>query len=248
MKILGIIPARFASSRFPGKPLADIAGKSMIRRVYEQCLKSKSLDKVIVATDNQEILEHVTNFCGDAVLTSDTHQSGTDRCNEVAEMFPGFDVCINIQGDEPMIDPVQIDLLCTCFTAKNTSLATLAKKITSNEDLINPNIPKVIFNREMDAIYFSRNIIPFLKNSAQDKWLDHHTFYKHIGIYGYRSTILSEITKLEMSVLENAESLEQLRWVENGYKIKIAITEKESHAIDTPEDLQKLLANLSTTI
>ena len=245
MKILGIIPARFASSRFPGKPLADIAGKSMIQRVYEQCLKSSNLDKVIIATDDQRILEHVTNFGGDAVMTSENHPSGTDRCHEAASLFPDFDVCINIQGDEPMIDPFQIDLLCACFKNEETGLATLVKKITTSEELFNPNTPKVIFNQDMEAIYFSRNTIPFLRNSSQDNWVNKHTYYKHIGIYGYRSVILSEITKLEMSDLEKAEALEQLRWVENGYKIKVAITDKESQAIDTPEDLRKLLTHLT---
>lgn len=241
MKILGIIPARFASSRFPGKPLADIDGKSMIRRVYEQCRKSSSLHKVIVATDDQRILDHVKSFGGNVIMTSEDHGSGTDRCSEVAGLFPEFEICINIQGDEPLIDPLQIDLLCACFKHENATLATLIKKITTAEELFNPNTPKVIFNKDMDAIYFSRNPIPFLRNSAQDEWLNNHTYYKHIGIYGYRTSTLLEITKLEMSVLEKAEALEQLRWVENGYKIKVAITDKESQAIDTPEDLKKLL-------
>lgn len=247
MKILGIIPARFASSRFPGKPLADIAGKSMIQRVYEQCRKSTCLHKVIVATDNQRILDHVKSFGGDAIMTSAEHKSGTDRCNETALLFPEFEICINIQGDEPLIDPLQIDLLCSGFKDGKTSLATLVKKITSEEELFNPNTPKVIFNRDMEAIYFSRNTIPYLRNSLQENWLQDHTYYKHIGIYGYRTTILSEITKLKISDLEKAESLEQLRWIENGYKIKVAITDKESQAIDTPEDLVKLLASFNQT-
>ncbi len=246
MKILGIIPARFASSRFPGKPLADIAGKSMIQRVYEQCCKSSSLQKVIVATDDPRILDHVKNFGGDAIMTSDTHVSGTDRCSEVASLFPDFDVFINIQGDEPLIDPLQIDLLCNCFKDEKAELATLIKKITTADELFNPNTPKVVFNKNMEAIYFSRNTIPFVRNSVQEEWLKDHTYYKHIGIYGYRSSILSEITKLEISLLEKAEALEQLRWVENGFKIKVAITDKESQAIDTPEDLQKLLTFLSS--
>ncbi|MEJ7693523.1 3-deoxy-manno-octulosonate cytidylyltransferase [Daejeonella sp.] len=244
MKILGIIPARFASSRFPGKPLADIAGKSMIRRVYEQCRKSSSLHKVIVATDDQRILDHVKSFGGDVVMTSEDHVSGTDRCNEVASQFPEFDICINIQGDEPLIDPLQIDLVCQCFMVKDVELATLVKKITITDELFNPNTPKVIFNKDMEAIYFSRNTIPFLRNSVQDNWLKDHTYYKHIGIYGYRTSTLAEITRLEMSALEKAEALEQLRWVENGYKIKVAVTDKESQAIDTPEDLKKLLSHL----
>ena len=245
MKILGIIPARFESSRFPGKPLADIAGKSMIQRVYDQCLKSASLDRLIVATDDFRILEHVKGFGGDAVMTADHHKSGTDRCNEVATLFPQFDICINIQGDEPMIDPLQIDLLCGCFQDESAELATLIKKITLQNELFNPNTPKVIIDKDMEAVYFSRSTIPFLRNVNQDNWLDHHTFYKHIGIYGYRSSILSEIAKLAVSTLEKAESLEQLRWLENGYKIKVAITEMESQAIDTPGDLQDLLAQLN---
>lgn len=245
MKILGIIPARFASTRFPGKPLIDIAGKSMIQRVYEQCLKSSSLDKLIVATDDLRIVEHVKNFGGDVVLTSERHPSGTDRCNEVASLFPQFDVCINIQGDEPMIDPFQIDLLCGCFSNSSTELATLIKKITTKEELFNYNTPKVIFNKDMEAIYFSRSTIPFLRNSDPESWLSDHSYYKHIGIYGYRSSVLSQITALEISALEKAESLEQLRWIENGYKIKLAVTDKESQAIDTPEDLKKLLVLLA---
>lgn len=245
MKILGIIPARFASSRFPGKPLIDIAGKSMIQRVYEQCLKSSSLDKLIVATDDLRIVEHVKNFGGDVVLTSQHHPSGTDRCNEVASLFPQFDVCINIQGDEPMIDPFQIDLLCTCFSNQSTELATLIKKITTKEELFNHNTPKVIVNKDMEAIYFSRSTIPFLRNTDPDNWLNGHIYYKHIGIYGYRSYVLCQITALGISALERAESLEQLRWIENGYKIKLAITDKESLAIDTPEDLKKLLTHLT---
>lgn len=247
MKTLGIIPARFASSRFPGKPLADIAGISMIQRVYEQCLKSSSLDQLTVATDDQRILDHVNGFGGHAVMTAENHPSGTDRCHEVSCMFPEFDICINIQGDEPMIDPLQIDLVAACFKNVNTELATLVKEITTAEELFNPNTPKVIFNAQMEAIYFSRNTIPFLRNSNQENWLENHTFYKHIGIYGYRKGVLSKITKLEMSDLEKAEALEQLRWVENGFKIKVAVTDKESQAIDTPEDLQKLLAHLNPT-
>lgn len=244
MKILGIIPARFASTRFPGKPLTDIAGKSMVQRVYEQCNKSSRLDELIIATDDQRILQHVESFGGKAVMTSATHPSGTDRCNEVAGLFPEFDICINIQGDEPMIDPQQIDLLCSCFNDENASLATLVKKITSQTELFNKNTPKVTFNKNMEALYFSRNTIPFIRSSDEKDWLKEHTFYKHIGIYGYRAAILSEITKLEISSLEKAESLEQLRWLENGYRIKVAITDKESQAIDTPEDLLKLLAHL----
>ena len=248
MKILGIIPARFASSRFPGKPLVDIAGKSMIRRVYEQCTKSSGLNKVIVATDDQRIFDHIKSFGGDAMMTSDKHKSGTDRCEEVAKQFPEFDICINIQGDEPLIDPVQIELLIACFKEENVFIATLAKKINTNEELFNHNSPKVVLNKNSDAIYFSRTPIPFQRNRIQDNWLNNHNYFKHIGIYAYRSTILSEITKLPVSDLEQAEDLEQLRWIENGYKIKVALTDKESLAIDTPEDLIKLVSFLQLNI
>lgn len=243
MKILGIIPARYDSSRFPGKPLIDIAGKSMIQRVYEQCQKSTSLDKIIVATDDLRILEHVINFGGEAIMTSDEHLSGTDRCGEVAEKYPEFNICVNIQGDEPMIDPLQIDLLCACFDRKpDIHIATLVKKISSDEDLFNENTPKVVLNKQLEAIYFSRTAIPFLRGSESNKWLEKHSYYKHIGIYAFRSQTLAEITKLPVSSLEKAEALEQLRWIENGYSVQTAITEKESQAIDTPADLQKLLA------
>ena len=248
MKILGIIPARFASSRFPGKPLVDIAGKSMIRRVYEQCIKSSGLNKVIVATDDQRIFDHIKSFGGDAIMTSDKHKSGTDRCEEVAKQFPEFGICINIQGDEPLIDPAQIDLLIACFKQENVFIATLAKKINTNEELFNQNSPKVVLDKNSDAIYFSRTPIPFQRNRTQDNWLNNHNYFKHIGIYAYRSTMLSEITKLPVSDLEQAEDLEQLRWIENGYKIKVALTDKESLAIDTPEDLIKLVSFLKLNI
>jgi len=246
LKILGIIPARFASSRFPGKPLVDIAGKSMICRVYEQCRKSSSLDKVIVATDDQRIFDHVKGFGGDVLMTREDHPSGTDRCQEVADQFPEFGICVNIQGDEPLIDPLQIDLLSACFAQQYVSIATLVKKITSAEELNNQNSPKVVLNNNMEAIYFSRAPIPFQRGLDHDFWLKNHTYFKHIGIYAYRSEVLSEITKLPVSDLEKAEALEQLRWIESGYKIQTAITDKESQAIDTPEDLAKLVTLLNS--
>jgi len=241
MKILGIIPARFESSRFPGKPLIDIAGKSMIQRVYEQCQKSSRLDKVIVATDDQRILDHLKTFGGEGIMTSSIHASGTDRCGEIAEHFPEFDILVNIQGDEPMIDPNQIDLLCSCYNDVNTRIATLVKLIHTNEELLNENTPKVILNKNHQAVYFSRATIPYLRGKKIDNWLSEHAFYKHIGIYAFRRQTLSEITKLPVSNLEIAEGLEQLRWIENGYTIQAAITDKESQAIDTPEDLIKVL-------
>lgn len=244
MKILGIIPARFQSSRFPGKPLIDIAGKSMIQRVYEQCLKSSKLDKIVIATDDPRILDHVHSFGAKAIMTSTQHASGTDRCGEVAANFPDFDVFINIQGDEPMIDPSQIDLLCSCFDKTKTQISTLVKTIDKQEELYNENTPKVILNKNLEAVYFSRQTIPFLRGKESNSWLENHTFYKHIGIYGFRKQTLSEIIKLPISSLELAESLEQLRWIENGYAIQTAITAIESQAIDTPADLSKLLAIL----
>lgn len=241
MKILGIIPARYQSSRFPGKPLVDIAGKSMIQRVYEQCLKSQCLDKVVVATDDQRIADHVIAFGGTVQMTSDQHQSGTDRCAEIAESYPKFDVFINIQGDEPMIDPTQIDLLASCFYMPDTLIATLVKPIHTKEELFNENTPKVILNANNEAIYFSRTTIPFLRGIEKENWLGNNTFYKHIGIYAFRNQTLKKITLLPLSTLELAEALEQLRWIQNGYKIQTAISHTESQAIDTPEDLEKLL-------
>ncbi|MBX9851605.1 MAG: 3-deoxy-manno-octulosonate cytidylyltransferase [Cytophagaceae bacterium] len=241
MKILGIIPARYASTRFPAKALADINGKSMIQRVYEQASKSSSLKKVLVATDHELISDHVKKFGGEVVMTSDSHQSGTDRCFEALQKTEGsFDYVINIQGDEPFIQPGQIDLLAGCL-AEKTELATLIKKITDTETLFNPNTPKVIFNKNKEAIYFSRQTIPYLRGIKNEEWLNYHEFYKHIGIYAYRTDILSRITLLPVSPLEKAEALEQLRWIEHGYKIKIAITEYESYGIDTLEDLQRIL-------
>jgi 3-deoxy-manno-octulosonate cytidylyltransferase (CMP-KDO synthetase) len=240
MNILGIIPARYASTRFPGKPLVDIAGKSMIQRVYEQSKKCVHLSEVIVATDDERIYKHVHDFGGSAIITSPHHQSGTDRCAEVALQHPQYDVVINIQGDEPFIDPEQISKLAFCFNDPNTQIATLVKKITSPEELFNTNSPKVLINKFSEAIYFSRSPLPHIRGREQENWLNHFSYFKHIGIYGYRADILQQITKLPVSSLEKAESLEQLRWIENGYKIKVAETELETFAIDTPEDLMNL--------
>lgn len=241
MKTLGIIPSRYASTRFPGKPLVQIAGKSMIRRVYEQATKSQSLDEVVVATDDLRIVEEVKSFGGKFVLTDSKHQSGTDRCAEVITKFPHFDTIINIQGDEPFIDPAQIDLLAGCFEDRGVQLATLIKGITTEEELFNTNIPKVVLNTFEEAVYFSRQTIPYLRSIEQKDWLTAHQFYKHIGIYGYSREALLAITKLSPSTLELAENLEQLRWLENGYKIKTKITTLETLAIDTPDDLSKII-------
>jgi len=241
MKIIGIIPARFASTRFPGKPLVDISGKSMIQRVYEQSKKAKSLNDVIVATDDSRIEQHIKSFGGNVIMTSEHHQSGTDRCFEAIQKYDSTaDIVINIQGDEPFIRPEQIDLVASCFNSANVEIATLVKKISTNEELYNPNTPKVVLNRNKEAIYFSRQTIPFIRGENEMEWLNNHTFYKHIGIYAYRTGILGKLTTLKQSSLELAEALEQLRWVENGYKIKVEITDFESIAIDVPEDLKKL--------
>jgi 3-deoxy-manno-octulosonate cytidylyltransferase (CMP-KDO synthetase) len=240
MKILGIIPARYASTRFPGKPLVDIRGKSMIQRVFEQAQKAHSLADVVVATDDERIKEHVKKFGGNVVMTSTNHPSGTDRCHEALLKYSSqADIVINIQGDEPFISPNQIDLLASCFKNEATQIATLIKKITTAEELFNENIPKVVTDIHRKAIYFSRQTIPFLRGKNKDLWLKEHTFYKHIGIYAYKTNVLSELVKLNTSLLENAEALEQLRWVENGYFIQTEITDFESIAIDTPEDLKK---------
>ncbi len=240
MKILGIIPARYASSRFPGKPLVDIGGKSMIQRVYEQAKKCYDLTDVVVATDDERIFEHVKAFGGMAVMTGDQHQSGTDRCAEVALAHPEFDVVINIQGDEPYIDPIQISTLAGCFISPEVQLATLVKRVKTVEELHNANTPKVIVNTLSEAAYFSRSAIPHIRGEQPENWLEFYPFFKHIGIYGYRADVLQQITKLPISPLEKAESLEQLRWIENGYRIKVAETELETYAVDTPEDLDKL--------
>ncbi len=245
MKILGVIPARYASTRFPGKPLADIFGKSMIQRVYEQASKSHTLSQVVVASDDERILEHVSSFGGKAVMTSAAHRSGTDRCAEVMLQFSDFEACINIQGDEPLIDPKQIDLLGGKISENEVELATLIKKISTEEELFNQNIPKVVCNNRGEAIYFSRETIPHLRGIPPSDWLEHHTFYKHIGIYAYRSQTLRNITQLPVSDLEKAESLEQLRWIENGLKIHTLVTELETLAVDTPEDLEILIKKLS---
>jgi 3-deoxy-manno-octulosonate cytidylyltransferase (CMP-KDO synthetase) len=240
MKILGVIPARYASTRFPGKPLAIIGGKTMIQRVYEQSLMATMVDAVVVATDDERIAKEVERFGGKYVMTNHDHPSGTDRCAEALLMTPGnWDAVINIQGDEPFIAPEQIDLLASCFEDPTTQLATLVKQVGNIEELFNENIPKVAIAADGRALYFSRQVIPFLKNIAKEDWLKHHVYFKHIGIYGYRADVLPQLTKLLQGKLEIAESLEQLRWLENGYQIITKITEFETIAIDTPDDLQR---------
>lgn len=241
ISILGIIPARYASTRFPAKALADIAGKSMIQRTYEQAMKARSLSAVIVATDDERIFEHVQSFGGEVVMTSAEHQSGTDRCFEAyLKCGKKFDYVINIQGDEPFIQPEQIDILSACL-GEATGLATLIKKIDDLETLFNPNTPKVVFDNQYNAIYFTRQTVPYLRGSEKEEWLSKQDYFKHIGIYAYRSDVLAKITSLPQAELEKAESLEQLRWLENGFKIKVAITEYDSFGIDLPEDLESAL-------
>ncbi len=240
MKIAGLIPARYGSSRFPGKPLVDIGGKTMIRRVYEQVLKTKSIDRAIVATDHTRIMAEVESFGGEAIMTSPTHTSGTERCAEVIQKLDEeFQVIINIQGDEPFIDPDQIDMLANMFLEDNVEIATLSKKITDVSDITNINVVKVVVGNNNQALYFSRSPIPFLRGKEVEKWIHNFTFYKHIGIYGYRDKALNKIVKLLPGKLEQAESLEQLRWLENGFSIFVKETTSESISIDTPDDLKK---------
>jgi 3-deoxy-manno-octulosonate cytidylyltransferase (CMP-KDO synthetase) len=247
MKFLGIIPARYASSRFPGKPLVDMLGKTMIQRVYEQVIGV--LDDVWVATDDQRIFDAVKAFGGKVVMTSENHQSGTDRCYEAfTKVGEGYDVVVNIQGDEPFIKSSQIMLLQSCFEDAKTQIATLVKPYNSGvgyDELNNPNTPKVVINKDMQALYFSRSIIPFVRSKDFSAWTSVHTYYKHIGLYAYKAEVLKEIMALPQSALEKAESLEQLRWLENGYVIKVGITSEETIGIDTPEDLEKALLSLN---
>ncbi len=246
MRFIAIIPARYASTRFPGKPLVDMAGKPMIQRVYEQV--KKALDEVWVATDDIRIFETVEAFGGKAVMTSSDHRSGTDRIQEAySKIGGGFDVIINVQGDEPFIQPEQIESLKNCFDSKDVELATLVKPFKKEDGfdvLFNPNSPKVIISKKNEAIYFSRSIVPYIRDVHHTEWMDKHTFYKHIGMYAYRSDVLSEITKLPQSSLEKAESLEQLRWIENGYRIRVGYTTLETIGIDTPEDMEKAITFL----
>lgn len=240
MQILGIIPARYASTRFPAKALVDIGGKSMIQRVYEQSSKATHLSQIIVATDDERILDHVHQFGGKAVMTSENHQSGTDRCFEALQKTErNYDYVINIQGDEPFISPEPINSLAKVLDG-TIELATLVKIIDSQDILCNVNVPKAVLNKRQEVLYFSRQTIPYLRGVEPENWLDSHTFYKHIGIYAYRVDVLEAITKLEVSSLEKAESLEQLRWLENGYSIKAVITSDDSHGVDTPDDLDRV--------
>lgn len=247
MKFLGIIPARYASTRFPAKPLAMLGGKTVIQRVYEQVVST--LQDAVVATDDERIEAAVLAFGGKVVMTSPNHKSGTDRCYEALTKTPGdFDVVVNIQGDEPFIQPSQLQSIMDCFQDPETQIATLVKPFKPEDGfaaLENVNSPKVVLNQRSQALYFSRSIIPFTRNRDRQDWLAGHTYYKHIGLYAYRTEVLRQITSLPQSPLELAESLEQLRWLENGYVIKVGMTDVETIGIDTPQDLERAEAFLA---
>lgn len=244
--VIGIIPARYGSSRFPGKPLVLIQGKSMIQRVYEQARKAQNLSELVVATDDERICSHVREFGGKALMTSPAHPTGTDRCQEAIQQLlaldetTAFDLVINIQGDEPLLDPSQIDQVISLFQTKEVMIGTLVKPITDACDLDNPNVVKVIVNKNGKVLVFSRSPIPYQRSTPLPEWTARHTYYKHIGLYGFRTSVLQKITALPPSPLETAESLEQLRWLENGCDIHVGVTDKDTIAIDTPEDLLKL--------
>ena len=252
MKFIGIIPARYASTRFPGKPLAEICGKTVIRRVYEQACQA--LDTVVVATDDERIYDAVESFGGKVVMTRADHRCGTDRCLEAymgittpawREQNNSDTVVINIQGDEPFIQPGQIETLMGCFDRPDTQIATLVRPFTAEDtpaDLENPNTPKVAWSKATgEALLFSRSVIPYLRGVDKSEWLQHGLFYRHIGLYAYRADILAQITQLPPSPIEQAESLEQMRWLENGYRIRIGITDTQTIGIDTPDDLKKAI-------
>jgi len=248
LRFAGIIPARYASSRFPGKPLVMIGNKTMIQRVYDQA--NKTLENIWVATDDKRIFNAVSEFGGRAIMTSTEHLSGTDRCAEAVDKITfetgeKTDVIINIQGDEPFIKPEQITLLMNCFSDDTVELATLVRRVEPGEDIFNPNQPKVIIDYKGDAIYFSRAAIPYLRDTEKSDWSKHQSYYKHLGLYAYKTDTLKKITLLPRSFLEISESLEQNRWIENGYRIRTSVTEWESIGIDTPDDLEraKLLLN-----
>ena len=241
MKIQAIIPARYASTRFPGKPLALLGGKEIVQRVYERA--QEVFEEVWVATDDERIAETVERFGGKVVMASSAHKSGTDRCREAVQktaLRP--DVVVNIQGDEPFVHPEQLRALCQCFEDESTQIATLVKPFTPDMGLAalkNPNSPKVVVGQQQQALYFSRSVIPYLRGIPEEQWLREHVFYKHIGLYAYRATVLEQIAALSQSPLEHAESLEQLRWLEAGLKIRVAVTAHETIGIDTPEDLHR---------
>lgn len=241
MKCIAIIPARFASTRFPGKPLAKLGGKTVIERVYRKVEKALGVGNVAVATDDQRIFDAVESFGGVAVMTSVDHRSGTDRCYEAyVALGSDADIVVNVQGDEPFIDPAQIDALISCFENQGVDIATLIKAVSPDapyDVLANPNRPKVVVDTRGRALYFSRSVIPYVRSAEKNVWSACHTFFTHIGMYAFRADVLAQVVKLEQSPLELAESLEQLRWLSNGFSIQTAITDIETIGIDTPEDL-----------
>ena len=245
MKFISIIPARYASTRFPGKPLALLCGKSVIQRVYEKV--SGIIEETWVATDDERIFNAVKDFGGKAVMTRNDHKSGTDRIEEAIEKIGGdFDVVINVQGDEPFIQASQIKTVCDCFDDPSTEIATLGKPFGNDMDAVsNPNSPKIVVDKRGYAMYFSRSIIPFVRGKDEKEWSFSYPFLKHIGLYAYRRNVLKEVTQLPQGELEKAESLEQLRWLENGYRIKVGLTDVETVGIDTPEDLVRAEAFLT---
>ena len=245
MKFIGIIPARFASTRFPGKPLAMLGGRTVIQRVYEQA--TAILNEAYVATDDERIYQAVEQFGGRAIMTRADHKSGTDRIEEAAEKIgTQADVIINIQGDEPFIQQSQIETLMHLFDDPTTQIGTLGKRFETIEAAQNPNSPKIVTDKRGFALYFSRSIIPYIRGKEQGEWLQHFPFLKHLGLYAYRREVLREVTLLPQSPLEIAESLEQLRWLENGYRIRVGLTDVETVGIDTPEDLQRAEAFLAS--
>jgi|TARA_B110000114_G_C15048207_1_gene380080 3-deoxy-manno-octulosonate cytidylyltransferase (CMP-KDO synthetase) len=242
MNIIGIIPARYESSRFPGKPLIDLKGKTMIQRVYEGAKKSTKLSEVIVATDDQRIYDHVKSFGGEVIMTSENHKNGTDRCGEVASQMD-CDVVINIQGDEPLVDFRQLDQLCKAFNDSDVSIATLGIKGVTKEERNNPNRIKIVLDENSNALYFSRSAIPNTAN-GKPEIIENFPLYRHIGLYAYKSGTLAELTDLPPTQLEKVESLEQLRWLYYSYKVRVVETDIETPNIDVPEDLKKVLAFL----
>ena len=244
MKFVGIIPARYASTRFPGKPLALLGGKPVIQRVYEQV--KECFDDLYVATDDNRIKDAVQSFGGKVVMTSPDCNNGTERCLDAYKRLAlDCDVIVNIQGDEPFIQRRQVQALLDCFDSEETDIATLVKPFDAADGLERlecPNSPKVVLNEKGYALYFSRSVIPYLRSVEKEEWLEKHTFYKHLGVYAYRADLLEKLTTLPQSPMEKAESLEQLRWLENGYRIKVGVTDIETIGIDTPEDLERAKA------
>ena len=238
MKFIAIIPARYASTRFPGKPLALLGGRPVIQHVYEKA--AQALDEAYVATDDERIARVVESFGGHAIMTRADHKSGTDRIEEAAEKIgTDADVVINIQGDEPFVDASQLKTLQSLFDCEETPIGTLGKRIYSSEPTENPNSPKIVCDKQGFALYFSRSVIPFVRGQEPKSWLNHYPYLKHLGLYAYRREVLREVTQLPQSPLELAESLEQLRWLENGYRIRVGLTDVETVGIDTPADLER---------